>query len=248
MKWRFALLLLFAARSWACVCPPTLPSIKQAWKDASAIFLGTVEFADPDEDISQIAHLPQSVRIRVDEAFKGVSRGQTIDLRQGSTDCDVIFRSGQRAVFYLQKGMTRGSWNPVMICSHALGSAEPAGDDLLFLRGLPNSAIGTRLSGTVVGPYGDGVPNIRVKIVGPMGFIQKAATNAAGAYVVFGLRPARYSISIEVPNGLKVWLRVVTGSLSVQGDDAAVVLKPGGGAGVDFILQADTRLSRKQVN
>jgi hypothetical protein len=256
MTWRFAVLLIFAARSWACMCTGNWPSIKQAWKDAPSVFLGTVEIADPDGDGRQVMFQDQYVRIHVDEAFKGVSRGQTIDLHQGASDCDAKFRTGERAVFYLYAGMTTGSWS-VPPCSHALGSAEPAGDDLLFLRGLPKSAIGTRLSGEVE-LYEDspteafkrigGVPNVRLKVSGPMEFTQEGVTNAAGVYEVYGLTPGRYSVSIEVPNGLKIKFPVVTGSPRVQGDNAAVELAPNGGASVGFVIQADTRLSGRMLN
>src|SRR5260370_67327 len=192
MTWRFALMLVVATRAWACSCGGDWPSVKQAWEKTPFVFLGTVEIADPDEDGSRTIFQEQSVRIRVDEAFKGVSRGQTIELHQGANDCAAKFRTGQPAVFYLQGGMTSGSWS-VPPCTHALGNAEPAGDDLLFLRGLPKSAIGTRLSGEV-DIYEDsptqafrrigGVPNVRVKIAGPMGFNQEAVTNVAGVYEV----------------------------------------------------------------
>ena len=63
MTWRFALLLVFAARSWACACSGNWPSVKQAWKDAPAVFLGTVEIADPDGDGRQVMFQEQSVRL-----------------------------------------------------------------------------------------------------------------------------------------------------------------------------------------
>ena len=253
MAWRFALLLMIATRAWACSCGGDWPSVKQAWEKAPFVFLGTVELADPDEDSSQTIFQTQSVRIHVDEAFKGVAKGQTIELQQGGTDCDAKFRTGQRAVFYLYAGNTRGSWS-VPWCTHALGSAESVGDDLLFLRGLPKSAIGTRLSGKV---YEDSltaltrdvsIPNVRIKISGPGGFTQEAITNAAGVYEVFGLRQGRYSVSLEVPKGLKVWFPSVTGSPRVQGDDAAVELARNGGVSVNFVLQPDTKLSGRMLD
>jgi hypothetical protein len=212
--------------------------------------------ADPDEDSSQTIFQAQSVRIRVDEAFKGVSVGQTIELHQGASDCDAKFRTAQRAVFYLYAGSTPGSWS-VPWCTRALGNAESLGDDLLFLRGLPKSAIGTRLSGEVE-LYEDspteafrrvgGLPNLRVKVMGPMGLAQEAVTNTAGVYEVLGLPPGRYSVSIEVPKGLKVKFPLITGSPRIQGDDAAVELAPNGGVSVSFALQADTRLSGRMLD
>jgi hypothetical protein len=130
------------------------------------------------------------------------------------------------------------------------------------LRGLPKSAIGTRLSGEV-DLYEDsptqafkrvgGVPNVRVKISGPLGFTREAVTNVAGVYELYGLRPARYSVSIEVPSGLRIKFPVVTGSAPVQGnaaavDGAAVSLDQNGGASVAFVLQADTRLSGRMLD
>jgi hypothetical protein len=256
MTLRFALLLIFGARSWACMCSGTWPSVKQAWKDAPAVFLGTVEIADPDGDGRQVMFLEQSVRIRIDEAFKGVSGGQTIELHQGADDCSAKFRTGERAVFYLYPGTSHGSWS-VPPCTHALGSAEPTGDDLLFLRGLPKSAIGTRLSGEVE-LYEDsptqafkrvaGVPNVRVKIFGPLGFTREVVTNVAGTYELYGLHPGRYSVSIEVPRGLRIRFPLVTGSAPVQGNGAAVELHQNGGASVKFVLQADTQLSGRTLD
>src|SRR5580704_13087407 len=99
MTWRHGLLLLMANSAWACSCGGTWPSVKQAWQAAPGVFLGTVVLADPDEDTNQTIFKPQFVRIRVDEAFKGVSVGQIIELHQGGTDCDAKFRTDERAVF-----------------------------------------------------------------------------------------------------------------------------------------------------
>ena len=246
-----ALMLLIATRAWACSCSGNWPSVKQAWESAPAVFLGIVEIADPDQDPAQTVFQNQYVRIRVDETFKGVFKGQTIELRQGASDCDAKFRTGDRGVFYLYPGSAATSWS-VPACSYSLGSAEPDGDDLLFLRGLPASATGTRLSGGVE-LYEDsstqafkrigGVPNVKVKIAGPKEFTQEAVTNAAGVYQVFGLQPGRYSVSIEVPKGLKIAFPVVTGSPPIKGKETAIELVSNGGASVGFVLRADTRLS-----
>jgi hypothetical protein len=80
MMWRFALPMIFGAHAWACACSGNWPSVKQAWKDAPAVFLGTVTLADPDGDGRQTMFQDQFVRIRVEEAFKGVTAGETIEL------------------------------------------------------------------------------------------------------------------------------------------------------------------------
>lgn len=256
MRWRLALLLIFGVRAWACACANNWPSVKQAWTDAPAVFLGTVALADPDGDGRQLMFQEQFVRIRVEEAFKGVTAGQMIELHQGADDCSAKFRKGQRAVFYLYPGMAHGGWG-VRPCTRSLGSAEPGGDDLLFLRALPKSAIGTRLSGevglceespTLAFKRVGGLPSVRVKISGPLGFTREAVTNADGVYELYGLREGRYSVSIEVPVGLRIRSRVVTGSAPVQGNDAAVELNQNGGASMDFVLEADTRLSGRMLD
>jgi hypothetical protein len=139
-----------------------------------------------------------------------------------------------------------------------LGNAEPSGDDLLFLRKLPKSARGTRVSGEVE-LYEDsakeafrrvaGVPNVSVKISGPNGSTV-ATTNVDGAYEVYDLLPGSYSLSTTAPKGYRIALAVSAGSpspksrtLRLSRDEATVELTENGGVSVDFVLEADTRLS-----
>jgi hypothetical protein len=236
--------------------------VKQAWRDSPFVFLGTVEIADPDRDSRETIFQEQFVRIKVDEAFKGLSTGQRIELHEGGNDCAAKFRTGQRAVFYLYPGRTPGSWS-VPPCGHSLGNAAPSGDDLLFLRKLPKSAIGTRLSGEVE-LYEDsaketfrrvaGVPNVSVKISGPEG-ATVATTNVDGVYEVYNLLPGSYSVSLTAPKGYRIAFRVSAGSpypqsktLKLSRDETAVELTENGGVSVDFVLKADTRLSGRIVD
>jgi hypothetical protein len=138
MLWRLGLLLILVTRAFPCSCSGNWPGVKEAWKNAPAVFLGTVEIADPDGDPRQTQFVEQFVRIRVDEAFKGVTTGQTISLDEGGNDCAAKFRTGERATFYLQAGTTPGTWY-VPACTRALGSSVPEGEDLSFLRGLPGA-------------------------------------------------------------------------------------------------------------
>ena len=255
MHLRFVLLLIFATRALPCSCGGTWPSVKQAWERAPFVFSGTVEVADPDEDPRQTIFQEQSVRIRVDEAFKGVSAGQKIELDEGANDCAGKFRTGQRAVFYLYQGDTPETYNDPP-CTYTLGNAAPGGDDLLFLRGLPKSAKGTRLSGEVE-LYEDsakeafrrvgGVPNVSVRISGPGGLTYEKKTNADGAYEIYGLSPGRYSVNIAVPAGLRIAFPVITGS-SPSGNDNTVELRKNDGVSIGFVLKADTRLSGRLLD
>jgi hypothetical protein len=252
MLWRIAFLTVLTTRAWACSCAGNWPSVKQAWQNTPFVFLGTVESADPDQDPRRAMFHEQTVHIRVDEAFKGVFNGQRLVLHQGASDCDANFRTGQRLVFYLNAGPP-GNWR-VPSCTRAL--AEPDGDDLLFLRGLPDSAKSTRLSGQV-DLYEDsatqafrrvgGLPDVKVRITAA-DFTQEVKTNSAGVYEVFGLRPGRYSVHIDVPKGLKVEFPVAAGSSIVLRDEAAIQLAPDGAASVDFVLRADTRVSGRMLD
>lgn len=245
MYCRFAVLLLFSARVYGCSCGGIWPSAKHAWQASPGVFLGTVEFADPDGDPRETMFEQQSVRVHVDEAFKGVVKGQTIELHQEGTDCDAKFRTGQRAVFYLGEDEVTGSWF-VSPCTRAVSKAAPLGDDLLFLHGLPKSAKGARLSGEVE-LYDEPVPNIRVKVTGPAGVTRETVTNSDGAYEVYGLRPGKYSVTVEVPRSLRIGFSFTAGSAPIQGEDGAVELSAKG-ASVSFVLKADTRISGRVLN
>jgi hypothetical protein len=115
MHLRFVLLVIFAVRALPCSCGGNWPSVKQAWETAPFVFSGTVEIADPDGDSRQTIFQEQSVRIRVDEAFKGVAAGQTIELDEGANDCAAKFRTGQRAVFYLYEGDEPGTYSVPLV-------------------------------------------------------------------------------------------------------------------------------------
>ena len=255
MGWRLPLFFAFTAKVWACSCAGTWPSAKQAWQNAPFVFVGTVELADPNQDSSQTIFQEQAVRIHVDEAFKGIQQGQTIELRQGGTDCDAKFRTSQRAVFYLVQGRTPGTYF-VPWCTRALGNAENGSDDLLFLRGLPASAKRTRLSGEVE-LYEDSpaepfhrigaVPDVKIKITGGNGLVKNVVTNSAGAYELFRLPQGRYSVSIQVPERLKQDFAMTFGSQRIAGDDSALSLKASDNAGVSFVLKADTHLSGRLI-
>ena len=93
-----------------------------------------------------------------------------------------------------------------------------------------------------------GVPNVRVKVAGSHGLAREVLTNASGVYELYGLRPGRYSVSIRVPSGLRIKFPMVAGSAPVRGHDTTVELVEDGGASVDFLLQADTRLSGRMLD
>ena len=256
MGWRFVVLIFLTTWStFGCSCMGDWGTVKQAWEKRPFVFLGTVQKVEPYDESDEAAVEGQLVRIRVDEAFKGTSEGQTIELREGGGSCSADLKIDQRAIFYVDGTRTDLRLAP---CTHSVGSAEDAGDDLLFLRGLPQSALGTRLSGEV-GRYEDssterfrrvgGVANLKVKITGPGNSARKVLTNGAGVYEVYGLLPGKYSVNIVAPQRTRINFSTVAGSPSAgPSGDTTVILTANGGASVDFVLQDDTEVTGRVLD
>ena len=253
--WRLAVLLMIAARAWGCSCSGDWPSAKQAWQRAPYVFLGTVELADPDKNGLETMFQNQFVRIRVDEPFKGVFRGQTIEMHQGASDCDAKFRTGAaRAVFYLSRLV--GVW--MRSFARQCGarrrryavSARPA-----EVR-RRNQAFGQKSncppedSAAQAFRRKGGVPNVKVMISGSGGFARELLTNAAGGYRNLPQSGAGnlFREYRSCPKASKIKFPVVTGSTRVRGDEAAVELTSNSGASVSFVLRADTRLSGRMLD
>jgi hypothetical protein len=238
--WRCALILLVATPAWACSCSGWQRP-KQAWQKAPVVIYGTVVFADPE--VGTMFH-QQRVRIQTDEAFKGAKIGDSFDLELGGTDCDVKFSNAERVLLYLYRDRTSGSWY-LPWCSGAGGTGA-----LAFLRGLPKSAQGTRLSGEVE-LYEDhptkpfqrvgAVPGVSVVISGPDGKVFEAVTNAEGVYERYGLAPGRYSVTMNAPKGWRIKFPIAIPQAC--GEENATDLTPNGDASVSFVLQPDTRIS-----
>ena len=189
------LLPLFVAtlvRGLSCA-PPSSP--KAAWELAGRVFTGRVETVRP-------APLVVHVTARVKEAFKGVEVGAEVTFQAATMLGDFQFQPGDEYLFYvLQQGQ---EWTVSPCLRTRLIRLAP--DDLQFLRGLPESAEGTRLSGVLV------MEGLRRP--GPMeGVVVKAhsgaqtltaRTGADGVYVFSGLAPGAWRVAPELPPGVAV--------------------------------------------
>jgi hypothetical protein len=238
--WRCALILLAANPAWGCMCSGW-STAKQALQSAPVVIYGTVTFADPEVGVMFHA---QVARVQVDEAFKGAVVGQVFELHPGGSDCDAKFSKGQRVLLHLYPGQEKGIWG-VSPCVDAGGDKG-----LAFLRGLPRSAQGTRLSGEVElyeesarHPFQrvKGLSGIHVRISGDDGSQSEAVTNDDGVYEVYGRKPGRYTMSIDPPKGLR--LKFPVANPQTPGGGSMVDLAPNGDASVSFVLEADTRIS-----
>ena len=184
--------------------------------------------------------------VRVEEAFKGAQPGQQFRLSQAAQFCAPRFESGERRLFYLRSA-------GVMPSCYRSPPANYAADDLLFLRALPGSADGNRLSGRVQffeGSPGQGLRNsknladCRITISGKGRRIE-AHTNADGVYEVYNLAPGSYRVDVEVPPG-RLRIPLVLGRPDLR--DTEIEMQQGSGIQVDFWLVADDPDLRKLLD
>ena len=241
------LLLVTGIGAWGCSCS-AWPSAKGAWEESPLVFVGRVEAAS-------FAHMgigEQAVRVRVEEAFKGSKIGAVLELDQPGHNCAPKFKEGERVLFYLHPAKSAGKWE-AWGC-HRTQPLDAALDDLLFLRGLPGTAKGNRLSGVVV--LMDSEWNTLRHLAGVKVRIQSGSTvletvtNGEGLYEMYGLPPGKYTVQAEIPKGLKTSHLSVAGAGTRRGREASseVELTATNGVSVGFWLTPDNALSGRVVD
>ncbi len=208
------------------------------------MFVGTVVSVRPDDSIHGV-----QVRVRVDEAFKGVTKGQLMDLADGGNDCSLGLKAAERHVFYLEIGKPGQYY--LQLCTRTIDSAEPSGEALLFLHGLPGSAAATVISGTVGlmdGATETGLPGVTVEASGRNQIVHRTLTNRSGAYQIVGLPPGDYTVQMKMPPGFAADY-VSTYGIGKGGKDRATIQLPAkGSASVNFFLSEDTIVAGKVTN
>jgi len=224
------LFLLTASRSAdACSCVGR-PTTCQAYAKADAILIGVVTKVEqikargddpPNEDPGG-----QIAQIRGETVFKGVI-GTEATFRAGGTTCDFSFEVGERWLFYAYYNNEKNVWSAGGICGRSR-PIEHAGDDLLFLQGLPASAQRSRISGILTSYRDDpekgmtGVPIVgtRVKIIGKEQ-THEVFTDKNGVYEIYGLSPGEYVIRPDTPPGLKTGMPLPIGDTGGSSNDTA---------------------------
>lgn len=242
---------LITAPLWASICIEW-PSAKDAWKETPVIFVGIIDSIKLGKLLIDIdLELPEQIAsVRVLEPFKGVETNQILSIKHVLYEDSGYLVSGQQMLFYLMPN-DDGSWN-IPGC-HRTTRIDNAADDLAFLRRLPNSAEGNRISGTVE-LYENSLDKgfsrikalagVKVSIRSPVA-IYEILTDADGLYEKYDLPPATYSVQIEPPSGMKIDFRSQQGKGFDYDSKAELHLTMDAqiGASVNFVLMADNRIS-----
>ena len=204
----------------ACSCGRPAPPC-QAYGEASAVFVGSVTDASVvsvEQEVyalgkgrDRIEYKEKVFRFSLEQVYKGVEGSQT-QVQTGAAlggDCGYPFKNGERYLVYAYRDSKTGLLH-TSICSRT-AAVSKASDDLDFLRGLPDSALKTRISGTVrryTNEYDttgfrtiQPLPSIRV-IISSQGKRYEAVTNDDGVYHLVGLPPGKYRVEADLPGNL----------------------------------------------
>ena len=236
-----AVALLFVAPrvAVACSCAGST-SVSGSFQSAEAVFVGTVRQVEntleKNEDgrefiTGQIAH------VQVDEAFKGAKEPELI-FRAGGTSCDPRYAEGQRWLFYAYYDKEDKSWS-IRACDRSVDLAWAAAD-LLYLRGLPESAQKTRLAGTLWSRDNKPLMGVKVKLIGERE-TREVLTDKNGVYETYGLPPGKYVIEPETPSNLKLNYSSVSHARNLRNEQ--VELKEKSCASIDFFFTDNTLIS-----
>jgi hypothetical protein len=238
--YRIAILaLLVASHAAGCVCV-AFPTPKAEWQRSSLVFVGQVETVSPEFDAKKVFS-PQHATVRVEEAFKGVQKGQLIQINQTGSDCELKYSRGWRRLLYLtvQQG---GLWMSPG-CDRS-NDPDSASDDLRFLRALPASAERTRVSGEVKssGDRSRPLAGVTVTLTDGGGRSTTAITDTAGVFEVYDLPQGTYQASIEMPKGFKADFGFVSGPRKFSdGFPLAVTLGDSHATAVFYVKPADAK-------
>jgi hypothetical protein len=199
--------LLTAIQSLACQCV-AFETPKAEWQRSALVFVGRVEKVREFSRRNPTSR--QQATVRVEEAFKGVEKGQRIEIDRESGDCGLRYEKGWRRLLYLSH-QKDGLWlGPA--CDRST-DMESALDDLKFLCALPASASRTRISGEVFvsGDPRRPLPRVSVTIVKIGSPPTTVVTDAKGVFEVYDLPKGTYTVSVNIPSGFRQNFGFVSG-------------------------------------
>jgi hypothetical protein len=250
-------LLLFPMQrnSLGCICLDKWPSVRDAYISADGVFVGTVtkveesirtqrgqSLLDLDNKTTFFSIKEWKMYIRIEKIYKGDLQTEII-LSATESSCTTKFDVGSRLLLYATYSKEAGAWGIDWACGRSK-ILKPENDDISFLEGLPQSLERTRLSGYLQryepdGPPPDSrpLPDIKIRIAGEKE-TRELITDNNGHYEIYDLLADAYTVTPEIPKGLK--LRRNDGNKSVK-----VNLSENKCIALDFAYNADNQISGK---
>jgi hypothetical protein len=244
-----SLLILFVIeqKSYACSCGLSHPSPGDAFASADVVIVGAVMKIDPE--ISK-GFAPQVAYVQVEKSYKGYEEAEIV-FHQPGHSCSPTYNAGERHLFYVNR--TKENRWEVYGCGRSR-SFDDAGDDLMYLDALPESAQRTRLSGTI--SHYENLPQKGFSRIGNLGGIKvriigdkktwELYTDGNGVYEKYDLPPGKYAIEPEIPAGMKILFPHFFGLLDYSDRKRLRLdLRANACAGSDFVLSADNVIRGK---
>jgi hypothetical protein len=208
-------------------------SVRDAYNSAEGVFIGTVTkvkdvvkthtgqslFGWGNKEV--VFNVTEwEMYIQIEKTYKGASQNEII-LAADGTSCATKFDVGSRLLLYVTYDKEHRVWRiDSLDKEHSVWRIDlcnrsriliPANDDISFLEGLPKNLERTRISGHLNRLKPDGVSSetqplagIKIKIAGHRK-THVLTTDKNGFYELYNLPVDKYTITPEVPKGLKVW-------------------------------------------
>lgn len=235
-------LIAFADRVDACSCMGPRPPCEAYW-DASAVFVGTVNFVSTvSGKVAGYESENRVYRFHVDRKFRGVE-GNEIEVMtgMGGGDCGYGFRLGGQYLVYAYQDEQNVLWTGICSRTRELTKAV---EDLEFIRGLSKAAPGgtvmgqVKMEGTASENRNGMVPveNAKILVAGANKTFE-AITDAQGNFKIAGMPPSKYKVRIELPKGL-----------SIYNPEQEIEVHDRGCARASFYLEPDTRITGKVLD
>ncbi|PWT92497.1 MAG: hypothetical protein C5B54_03395 [Acidobacteria bacterium] len=218
------------------------------YASAAAVFVGVVSDITRgsirrDETSKEDLFFGKIVHFSVEQAYKGVESPEiSVETGNGGGDCGYPFESGKRYLVYAY-GIPKGKLG-TGICSRTKPLSQ-ASEDLDYIRGLPESASKSRVSGTLIRHTDDRDANgfrktkpmseTKIVIIGD-GHQFEAFTNEQGVYVVTGLPAGKYRVKPVLSSNLRLerW---------DNRDSDEIVVPPGGCVAADLTVETNGRIT-----
>lgn len=259
------LLILLKQTILGCSCAG-YPSVCGAYSWAEAVFVGTVVKVESIEKASEfeVENLNGKKKtltvsgwkhtIKVEKTYKGSLSSEAF-LATENSSCGGSFEVGTKLLLYAYFDEKIKMWK-ISACGRSPHLAT-ANDDLLFLEGLPKTLKRTRISGDMA-RYEEtaesGFARTKVFAGAKLKIASKTKTyevltDKNGVYEIYDLPVDVYTITPEIPPGLKIRFPIYYGfggffeNLLNETGSVSVDLKNNICVGVDFLFNTNNKIS-----